>query len=68
MGPLADSRPWATKDVVGAQRFLQRVWRLVVDERPAKPAWSMTRQLDTNTLRRYIEPSRGSRRLCRTAQ
>src|SRR5690606_12644430 len=24
--------PWSTKDVVGAQRFLQRVWRLVVDE------------------------------------
>ena len=32
MGPLAMSRPWATKDVVGAQRFLQRLWRLVVDE------------------------------------
>ncbi len=32
MGPLDQSRPWATKDVVGAHRFLQRVWRLVVDE------------------------------------
>ena len=32
MGPLDASRPWATKDVVGAYRFLQRVWRLVVDE------------------------------------
>ncbi|MBV8928499.1 MAG: leucine--tRNA ligase, partial [Mycobacteriaceae bacterium] len=32
MGPLEGSRPWATKDVVGAYRFLQRVWRLVVDE------------------------------------
>ncbi|MBU3750648.1 MAG: leucine--tRNA ligase [Mycobacterium sp.] len=32
MGPLESSRPWATKDVVGAHRFLQRVWRLVVDE------------------------------------
>ncbi|MEY8566415.1 leucine--tRNA ligase [Corynebacteriaceae bacterium 7-707] len=32
MGPLDTSRPWATKDVVGAQRFLQRAWRLVVDE------------------------------------
>jgi len=32
MGPLDVSRPWATKDVVGAQRFLQRMWRLVVDE------------------------------------
>ena len=32
MGPLDTSRPWATKDVVGAHRFLQRLWRLVVDE------------------------------------
>ncbi|UUV28159.1 leucine--tRNA ligase [Amycolatopsis roodepoortensis] len=32
MGPLDVSRPWATKDVVGAQRFLQRLWRLVVNE------------------------------------
>jgi leucyl-tRNA synthetase len=32
MGPLDVSRPWATKDVIGAQRFLQRLWRLVVDE------------------------------------
>ena len=32
MGPLEASRPWATKDVVGAYRFLQRVWRTVVDE------------------------------------
>ncbi|HEX5404059.1 MAG TPA: class I tRNA ligase family protein, partial [Pseudonocardiaceae bacterium] len=32
MGPLAVSRPWATKDVVGAHRFLQRLWRNVVDE------------------------------------
>ncbi|GAB2516467.1 Leucine--tRNA ligase [Corynebacterium atrinae] len=32
MGPLDTSRPWATKDVVGAQRFLQRMWRLIIDE------------------------------------
>ncbi|MCT1464425.1 leucine--tRNA ligase [Corynebacterium sanguinis] len=32
MGPLDTSRPWATKDVVGAHRFLQRLWRLVVNE------------------------------------
>jgi leucyl-tRNA synthetase len=32
MGPLDVSRPWATKDVVGAQRFLQRMWRNVVVE------------------------------------
>ena len=37
MGPLDTSRPWATKDVVGASRFLQRVWRVVIDEETGKP-------------------------------
>ncbi|HEX4706010.1 MAG TPA: class I tRNA ligase family protein, partial [Pseudonocardiaceae bacterium] len=37
MGPLDVSRPWATKDVVGAQRFLQRLWRNVVDEQTGAP-------------------------------
>ncbi|WP_067673621.1 leucine--tRNA ligase [Nocardia miyunensis] len=37
MGPLDTSRPWATKDVVGAHRFLQRIWRLVVDEESGAP-------------------------------
>jgi leucyl-tRNA synthetase len=32
MGPLDVSRPWETRAVVGSQRFLQRLWRLVVDE------------------------------------
>ena len=32
MGPLDVSRPWETRAVVGSHRFLQRVWRLVVDE------------------------------------
>jgi leucyl-tRNA synthetase len=37
MGPLDVSRPWATKDVVGAHRFLQRLWRNVVDEETGEP-------------------------------
>jgi len=32
MGPLDASRPWSTTDVVGVHRFLQRLWRNVVDE------------------------------------
>jgi leucyl-tRNA synthetase len=32
MGPLDVSRPWETRAVVGAHRFLQRLWRNVVDE------------------------------------
>jgi leucyl-tRNA synthetase len=32
MGPLDVSRPWETRAVVGSFRFLQRLWRNVVDE------------------------------------
>jgi leucyl-tRNA synthetase len=32
MGPLAESRPWNTRNVVGGMRFLQRLWRNVLDE------------------------------------
>ncbi|GAA2016628.1 leucine--tRNA ligase [Nakamurella flavida] len=32
MGPLDISRPWSTRDAVGSLRYLQRLWRAVVDE------------------------------------
>jgi leucyl-tRNA synthetase len=32
MGPLAVSRPWETRAVIGSHRFLQRLWRNIVDE------------------------------------
>ena len=32
MGPLAQSKPWETRAVVGSQRFLQRLWRNVINE------------------------------------
>ena len=33
MGPLEASKPWNTRDIAGSFRFLQRAWRLAVDER-----------------------------------
>jgi leucyl-tRNA synthetase len=58
MGPLEASRPWATKDVVGAHRFLQRVWRLVIDEETGETRvvdqadqQAGQQQLGTDTLR-----------------
>jgi leucyl-tRNA synthetase len=51
MGPLDVSRPWDTRAVIGAQRFLQRVWRLMVDEQTGatrvvdEPTDSETRRL-----------------------
>ena len=37
-GPLDASRPWETRDVVGMYRFLQRLWRNVIDEETGQPA------------------------------
>ncbi|RAV08959.1 leucine--tRNA ligase [Mycolicibacterium sp. GF69] len=51
MGPLEASRPWATKDVVGAHRFLQRVWRLVVDEESGADRVAEHETVDEPTLR-----------------
>ena len=32
MGPLEQVKPWSTKGVEGVNRFLNRVWRLLIDE------------------------------------
>ena len=32
MGPLEASKPWNTRDIVGVNRFLRRIWRNFVDE------------------------------------
>ena len=51
MGPLDASKPWNTRDIVGLFRFLQRVWRLLVDEESgaltlrAEPSGAVERQL-----------------------
>jgi leucyl-tRNA synthetase len=31
MGPLDGDRPWHTDDITGMHRFLQRLWRLIID-------------------------------------
>jgi leucyl-tRNA synthetase len=40
MGPLNESKPWNPRDVPGPRRFLERLWRLLVDpdgEEPVRP-------------------------------
>ncbi|HYE61864.1 MAG TPA: class I tRNA ligase family protein [Phycisphaerales bacterium] len=32
MGPLEASKPWNTRDIIGSYRFLQKVWRNLIDE------------------------------------
>ncbi|GAA3747208.1 leucine--tRNA ligase [Plantactinospora mayteni] len=61
MGPLDVSRPWETRAVIGAYRFLQRVWRTMVDEQTGElrvtdaPADEQTRRL----LHRIVDGVRG---------
>ena len=50
MGPLEVSKPWDTKAVTGAVRFLQRVWRNIVDEETGRVRVAETGP-DTKTLR-----------------
>jgi leucyl-tRNA synthetase len=38
MGPLEAVKPWSTAGVNGVRGFLDRVWRLIVDERAEQPA------------------------------
>lgn len=36
MGPLEASKPWNPRDITGCFRFLQRVWRNLIDEQSGK--------------------------------
>ncbi len=37
MGPLDMDRPWQPDDIVGVYRFLQRLWRNVINEQTGEP-------------------------------
>ncbi|MGZ4640814.1 MAG: leucine--tRNA ligase [Blastococcus sp.] len=50
-GPLEQSRPWETKAVVGSQRLLQRIWRVVVDEETGAVRAADDVEPDEETLR-----------------
>ncbi|MCI0632090.1 MAG: leucine--tRNA ligase, partial [Phycisphaerales bacterium] len=43
MGPLEASKPWNPRDIEGPFRFLQRAWRLVVDEQSGELRVSASR-------------------------
>ena len=38
MGPLEQVKPWQTTGVAGVARFIERVWRLIVNEETGEPA------------------------------
>jgi leucyl-tRNA synthetase len=51
MGPLDADRPWQPADITGVHRFLQRLWRCLVDERTGRLRVS-DQPLGPDTLRR----------------
>ncbi|MPY93044.1 MAG: leucine--tRNA ligase [Acidimicrobiia bacterium] len=66
-GPLDQSRPWNTRDIVGVHRLLQRTWRLVVDEATGavtvgeEPAGPETRRFVHRTIAAVRESLDGLR-------
>jgi leucyl-tRNA synthetase len=62
MGPLDTDRPWHTDDIVGVYRFLQRLWRNLVDEQTGALIVDEAGPLDEDTARllhRTIQAVRG---------
>jgi len=52
MGPLESIKPWNIQGVEGVHRFLQKVWRTVIDEQTGELAEEVTdSQTDEATLR-----------------
>ena len=51
MGPLDGDRAWHTDDIAGVHRFLQRLWRLIVDENTGETRPPAAEPLDPATAR-----------------
>jgi leucyl-tRNA synthetase len=51
MGPLDGDRPWRPADIIGMHRFLQRLWRLIIDESTGETLVVSGTALDDATAR-----------------
>ncbi len=51
MGPLEAVKPWNTKGVEGLRRFLQRSWRMIIDENGELTKKFADNELDRDQLR-----------------
>jgi leucyl-tRNA synthetase len=61
MGPLDTNRPWRTDDIIGVHRFLQRLWRTVIDEHTGAPQVT-DGPLDETAIRRLHATIKAVRR------
>jgi leucyl-tRNA synthetase len=55
MGPLEAVKPWATKDIVGISRFLDRVWKLSSVRRVEGPGGKATERATHKTIKKVTE-------------
>ncbi|MCB1053710.1 MAG: leucine--tRNA ligase, partial [Acidobacteria bacterium] len=56
MGPLEMSKPWNTKSIDGVRRFLERTWRLVVNEETGENQ-PMTDGQGSDELKKVLHPT-----------
>ena len=61
MGPLDADRPWRTNDIIGVHRFLQRLWRTIIDEDSGAPQ-VFDQPLDDESNRRLHHTTKVVRR------
>lgn len=54
MGPLEATKPWSTKGIEGLNRFLNRVWRLIIDEVTGEIKKNITDDLPDNKLNKLM--------------
>jgi leucyl-tRNA synthetase len=61
MGPLEAVKPWATKDIVGISRFLDRVWKVAQKALTADDGDEALRRLVHRSIRKVTEDIEGMR-------
>ncbi len=61
MGPLEAVKPWATKDIVGVSRFLDRVWKLSLKPMADGPGDEGTLRATHRTIKKVTEDIEGIR-------
>jgi len=54
MGPLEATKPWSTKGLEGLLRFLNRVWRLIIDESTGNVKSNITDSEPTENLNKLL--------------
>jgi len=54
LGPLEGTKPWDSKGIMGVHRFLNRVWRLIVNEDNTTNLAQLTDGTSSQTLERLL--------------